>query len=276
MKNKINRKTKYQFAILRPGGNDTMLIKGVIKNPAQKKFINDQMMNLFPNIEQVGFYDFDLKTTTATLEMAGGEFCGNALRSLAYLLLEGKDGDLEVNVSGTTKKLIAGVENNQAYAQIPILNDLNSVKILKGNTIVSLEGITHLITKKYPGLNPIQLKRLGKQLLSEAGLLKSVPAAGVMFTTQTDTELKIDPIVWVRNIKTLFYETACASGTAAVGLYKAKQSALYRTEIKIKQPSGYYISVSVARNQQSFINAQIRGTVKIICQENIELEAINL
>lgn len=279
MTTKLDSKTiKYRFSILRPGGNDTVLIKGLVKNPAKKKLINDQMMSLYPNVEQVGFYEFNPKTNIATLEMAGGEFCGNALRSLAFLVLNGKKGTISAKVSGVKTRLKTGViKTNEVYAQMPILNSLDSVQDLDANSsLVTLEGISHLITKRPKNLNKEELKDFGKKLLTKANLLTSVPASGVMFISQTNKTLTLDPIVWVRDIQTLFYETACASGTAAIGLWQSSKSKTDQTELRIKQPSGYYINVSVKRNKNSFIGAKIWGKVELINQQNIELEVQRL
>lgn len=271
MKLKPNIKTIKNFSVLRPGGNDTMLIKGLVKDPAKKKLINDQMMSLYPNIEQVGFYDFNPATNTATLEMAGGEFCGNALRSLAYLILKGKAGEITARVSGTNQKLLAGVKENEAYAQIPVLKNLSSIRKITNNLyLIRLEGIVYLITKKPKDFIPKELKKLGKNLLKENGLLYSEPAAGVIFVTSNQPLLCIDPVVWVRDIQTLFYETACASGTAAVGLWKAKQSGLTFIELTIRQPSGQFINVSIERNNKEFKKAFIWGLVELIENKTIK------
>src|SRR4051812_12238872 len=101
------KKQTLQVAILRPGGNDTALIAGIPKKK-MRRAINDAVMQKFLSIEQVGFYEFNFIKNEARLEMAGGEFCGNATRSLAYLLLNGKIGEVKICVSGTKQILTAG------------------------------------------------------------------------------------------------------------------------------------------------------------------------
>lgn len=263
-------KTKYEFTILRPGGNDTMLIKALIKNPTKKKLINNQMMSLFPNVEQVGFYDFNPQTNIATLEMAGGEFCGNATRSLAYLLLNGKNGQLLIQVSGTTKTLRAGVKkNNTAFAEMPIYPDFTCVRKIGTNMyFVDLEGISHFITPLPFGKTKEELKEIAKNILMKNNFLYAKPATGVMFVQENST-LEISPIVWVRDIQSFFYETACASGTMAVGLWKAKQNPTLETIFQIKQPSGAYISGTIRKSKEKFLDASIDGPIQIIEQKNI-------
>lgn len=258
---------KYKISILRPAGNDTALIEGTGEKE-KRKSINDEVMKTFPNVEQVGFYNYDPSDKKAKLEMADGEFCGNATRSLAYLLFKGKKGEISITVSGTKKVLKAGVKKkNTAYAQMPIVKSLDSVtKIDKNLWLVDLEGISHLIKITSQTLNRNYAKRIAKQLLKKTGLLSSRPAAGVMFVRRNNfnSTLEIEPVVWVRDIQTLFYETACASGTAAIGLWRAKQTKEKRLQIKVKQPSGQYISVAIQKSKTGFQKAVIDGPVKIL------------
>lgn len=270
MKNKqINK--KYKFAILRPGGNDTMLIKGIVIKPLRKS-LNNLAMRAYPNIEQVGFYSFDQKKKIARLGMAGGEFCGNALRSLAYLLLNGKKGEIKFKVSGTKRILKAGVNKKAtAYAQMPIIKSFESVKQLNQDLwLVDLEGISFLINRINRQLLEIKAKALAKKLLKENNLLCSRPAAGVIFIKKRlENEFDMQPVVWVRDIKTFFYETACASGTAAIGLWISLQNDKPNIKINVKQPSKKYIQVKVRKNNQRFLETYIEGAVEILQKEGV-------
>lgn len=261
---------KYKILILRPGGNDTALVKGIVpKN--ERREINDQIMNQFSNIEQVGFYKDGKR---AKLEMAGGEFCGNATRSLAYLLLNGKKGKLKILVSGTNRFLSAGVKKkNTAFAQMPLYKSFKSVRKVDTDTfLVKLQGITHLVTPKPQNIQSEKLKIMAKKLLAKYKLLFSEKAAGVMFVSNIKrNNVTIDPVVWVRDLETLFYETACASGTTAVGLWKAKQSKSKKTTLKVKQPTGMFISVTVKKDKNQFIDALIEGPIKLLKKEVIIL-----
>lgn len=104
--------------ILNPGGNITALVEWIPINRSARKTINDKIMKVFPKVEQVGFLDRSIPR----LEMAGGEFCGNATRCAAYLLLGGKLGKISLNVSGGgDKKLTARIDNNKlVWAQMPL------------------------------------------------------------------------------------------------------------------------------------------------------------
>jgi diaminopimelate epimerase len=245
---KMNKKMKkYKVNILRPGGNDTALVEGIVgKN--RRKAINDKLIKLYPNVEQVGFYTYDRIKSLASLEMAGGEFCGNALRSLAFLLLDGKKGQLTFKVSGTRKLLKAGINKDSSFAEIPFSGKSSSVKQLNKNLwLVDLEGISHLIQKIPEQLDQNEAKKKAKILLNKYDLLKTRSASGVMFVYKDGSDFAISPVVWVRDIQTFFYETACASGTAAVGLwnfYLNKETAL---TLKVKQPTNSFIKFNVQK-----------------------------
>lgn len=248
--------------IIRPAGNDTALIEGIPSKKNRIK-INNLIMQMYPHVEQVGFYENI--NNLARLEMAGGEFCGNALRSLAYLLLNGKKGRMKVKISGVDRILTAGIKKvNTAFAEMPIYSDFQSVEKLSNNlSKIQLSGIIHLITPlQQNGKNDIKTK--AKQMLRDQKLLDTQPASGVMFYNQNKNEFSILPVVWVRDIETLFLETACASGTTALGLWYLKQSDQARIKLSVKQPSGENISIQVAKNDKSFLSAKIDGPIKIV------------
>lgn len=267
MKTKI--KNQYEYSILSPGGNIQMLIKGI--PPKQKRrFVNNEMIKRFPFVEQVSFYEYNSKTKISNLELSGGEFCGNATRSLAYLLLKGKKGQIKVRVSGTTQMLKAGVkEKSKAYAQMPIQKDQTIQQLRKGLFRIDLEGITQLVCLDYvSGIKPEKLKSIAFEILKKKNLIYSVPAAGVMFIEEKNKLIQLKPIVWVRDIKTILYETACATGTAAVGLWKASQTSKKATKIKVLQPSGKFIEAQVNKNPFKVL---IDGPVEILGKGSLKL-----
>lgn len=259
---------KIKVTILKPAGNDTALVEEIPAKKDRKK-INDKIMDFFPNVEQVGFYDLK----TLKLEMAGGEFCGNATRSFAYLALNGKKDQNNFLVSGVATKLKAGIKTpNTSFAQMPIYESFDKVEqIYKNIWKVEIKGISHLITP-LSDYDQDDLKSEGKKLLKKYDLLETSPAAGVMFYTELKKDsYKLDPIVWVRDIKTLFYETACASGTTAFGLMIAKQKNKSIKNLKILQPSDQFLSVSISIKDQKFEDAYIEGPIKILQESEVQI-----
>ena len=237
------------YSIYYPGGNTTALVNRLILDPILKRKINDNIMAKNTKVEQIGFIDPD----GYRLEMAGGEFCGNATRCAAFYYLKDRQGKIKIQVSGVAKKLLAGINTDKTvWAQMPFL--ANPVTNRLGYTAINLEGITQVISNSSPG------KLKAKLILKKLGLLTSVAAAGVMFISKNQSIIKLDPFVWVRDIKTFFNETACASGTAAAGYYLARK--LNRAaDFSILQPSKQILNVSV---QLKPLQVKISGQVKII------------
>lgn len=265
------KNNNYQITIIRPAGNDQLLIKGII-DKEYRRAINDEMIRRFPNVEQVSFYEFDKLNNLAKLELAGGEFCGNATRSLAYLLLNGKPGTVKLQVSGTQQLLTAGVNTpNTAFAQMPIFAENQFVKKITDSLFrVDLEGITHLVSyENVVGRTPEELKAYAKRILKEQNLLSTIPAAGVMFFTEKNNEILLQPIVWVRDIETILYETACASGTTAVGICQSLQEKNNYFKTVIRQPSGQTMTIEITKNAQQIKKATIDGPITILDERSV-------
>jgi histidine racemase len=264
------------FSVIRPGGNDTALFVGIPTEPGKKKQLNNAIMRVYPNIEQVGFVNLDPQH--AELMMAGGEFCGNATRATAWKVLKGNPGDIEIKVSGVEKKLRAGVtQNGEAYAQMPVYADASLIKQdlrNPSNYTVEMEGITHYIdfnTDQIAGLTSEALKEKAFADM-QARYLDEGPAAGIIYTEKSEDGYKITPVVYVRDIDTLFVETACGSGTAALGLALAKQKGESICEVPIVQPSGLPIKISVNYDNERVGYTQIQGPIQKLNEGSLEVK----
>lgn len=260
---------QFDFVIIRPGGNDTCLVSGIVNDAIERKKINDEITRIYPNVEQVGF--INANPQGPELQMAGGEFCGNATRSTAWLALEGKSGEVQVRVSGVANVLRAGITNNDAFAQMPVYPNSDSVKPdpdAQGNATVELEGITQYIDRRVERIRRLsepQLKELAMATIREKGLDQG-PAAGVIYSEFNDGVWKITPVVYVRAVDTLYAETACGSGTVALGLAIAKSENRSIRELAVVQPTGLPIKVSVDFDGYTFGYAQISGPVKKLAE----------
>jgi len=192
----------YTYTILKPGGNNTAIVEPLVLNKALKKIINDEIILRNPKVEQVGFIDRKNKV----LEMAGGEFCGNATRCAAYLFLNKKPGTIQIKVSGAKRKLIAGIDRNQnVFAEMPIYKNPNRIKTFKNGYIVEIQGITNVVTKlPYKNISKKLLKKKAFDLLRKLNLIQKVKASGVMFISYKNRVTNLQPVVWVKDIKTLF------------------------------------------------------------------------
>ncbi len=251
-----------KYSIYRPAGNDTALVYGTNYTKKIKKKINDAIMKKHTNVEQVGFINNNGKKE---LQMAGGEFCGNATRSAVYNYLDGMQGKIQICVN-SKDKIIAGVDKDKkAWCEIPLCKNSNIITEKEnGVFIVEIKGITIIVIKEFKAQKYLcdkdKLKQIGRSLIDDYNLANN-SAVGVMFCEKQKETIKINPIVWVKNIDTLFYETACGSGSTAVCIvesYLKKQS----QKIDILQPSGLIITASVDYKNNKFQKAIISGNVE--------------
>ena len=244
-----------------PGGNDTALVLNKNYSTDEKKVINDVVLEFDKSIEQVGFittYD------SPELQMAGGEFCGNATRSAAFYYQKGLPGTTNIIVNGNDV-INAGVyENGDAWCEIPLYHG-DDVILEKEEGIyqVRMNGMVSIVIQ--PNVAESYLKQ--KEQLKTFALdfidkykLNNNEAVGVMFLERAD-KLKLHPVVWVRDINTLYYETGCGSGTTAVTMVEAylkNQS----QKLEIVQPSGLSITAEITVQNSKIIRAVISGKVK--------------
>ncbi len=251
-----------KYSIYRPAGNDTALVYGTNYTKKMKKMINDAIMKKHTNVEQVGFININGKKE---LQMAGGEFCGNATRSAAYNYLNGMPGKIQICVN-SKDKIIAGVDKDKrAWCEIPLYENSNiNAEKENGVFIVEMKGITIVVIKEFKAKNYLcnkdKLKQTGRNLINNYNLVNN-SAVGVIFCEKKNEKIKINPIVWVKAIDTLFYETACGSGSTAVCIvesYLKKQS----QKIDILQPSDLIITASVDYKNNGFQQAIISGNIE--------------
>lgn len=255
----------FKYIIYTPGGNDTALVLRNEKDQNMRKEINDYIMKKHKNVEQVGFINNNLDNPE--LFMAGGEFCGNATRCAALYFLQEKPGKLHIKVSGVDYALMAGITSDkEAWAEMPIYPDLQKItKLNDESSKVEMSGITHIvINNQYEKIQKKdELKKLAFSILNKNNLTKTVPASGVMFVSKKGTKTYLRPIVWVRDVKTLFYETACGSGTTAIGLVEASKLGK-STKFSVTQPSNLEIDIEVIYGRKEFKKAIISGPIKVL------------
>jgi len=263
-----------QYEILRPGGNDTAVVYGIVENKETRKMINDAIMAANPNVEQVGFLDFS-NMQSPTVMMAGGEFCGNFLRSCAYLIYLKSNRKISESVfqfklEDRVLFLKAGCDGfRTGWAEIPFQSDSIFISKTEKFQIIELQGITHIVTNLPPIDLPTEielrknvLKLLATQFLEENGLknlIQERPALGVMFTSRRNGKIFLEPVVWVDELS-FFYETACGSGTGAVGAAES-QRVNGSVKLSVQQPTGLPIEVDVDWRNGKISQMKISGFV---------------
>ena len=229
-------------------------------------------------------------TGNFSLKMAGGEFCGNAARCAIYAYLRGEEGTINLSVSGAEHSIRGGLGiledgSKEVWCEMPVIPDSAQAISENGDgTIVRLRGISHLVVDEAaskPNANnmkPEKLKTYAFELLKKHRLNEE-PAAGVIFIAGQNreasktakivetggiaetAEVSILPVVYVRDVDTLFCETACGTGTTAVALaWSAKRKSDFH--LTAMQPFGEKLTVDVEYSEGTFTKVILKGPVK--------------
>ena len=211
-----------------PAGNVTLLVLDPVPL-LQRPRIAVELMERFGG-EQVGFLVPPRLGGEARLEMMGGEFCGNALRCLgAYRAREAGPGRHALEISGCGRVLATetGLPGGSVRSEMPLPERTD---VWHGMKTAVFPGIVHALHRGEPEDEGVV--RSMTAALAEAYAL---PAAGVMYLREAD--MAMTPAVYVRDTDTLFFESSCASGSAAA----AAVLALERGEslcCGLRQPGG--------------------------------------
>ena len=240
-----------RYKIYNPSGNITALVIGDNYTKEQRKIINDEIMSVDKAVEQVGFVSQKNKKLT----MAGGEFCGNATRCAARFYMENiKDIEIEIN----NQKLKAGIdEKDNVWCEIPI-EKYRIIKLDDDIYEVILKGITFLVTE-FKQIYQNSLKEYAQEIINKYQV--SDEAVGVIFVERQKDNLKINPVVWVKAIDTLFLENACGSGTIATTMlfsFLNQKSNHYN----VIQPSGDFLKTNITLENGKITKAILKGKIR--------------
>lgn len=253
-----------KYKIYNPGGNITALVLDDKYTKEERKIINDYILKINSKVEQVGF----LSNSINRLEMAGGEFCLNATRCAIYEYSKRQKGDIELTVSGSNN-LFKGrkLANNIVELEMDINKDINRLVELNDNlTYINIDGILIVIINEKESKEYISLLKKDEEKAKEEikklminKIETKEKAIGVMLLEKINNNLKINPIVWVKDIDTMFYETACGSGSLGTAIYNCYKN--NNKEISIIQPSNYKIDINLIVKENRILRAIVKGVV---------------
>ena len=247
-----------RYLLMDPSGNITLLVLDPVPEERQPA-VAAELMKKENRAEQAGFLSFpDDKKYDIGLRMAGGEFCGNASMSAAvyYGMQTGMtEGRVTVNVSGTPDPVCitikaAGTDPADTsdrsssvwhgIVEMPLPRSIENVCFPEGQTlpVVSFDGISHVIIDKAawtgtgtPAVHSAEAETLVKKWCRFLG----ADALGLLFRDREACTLT--PLVYVPAADTLFWESACGSGSAAIGAWLAKREDRTVSAV-LKQPGG--------------------------------------
>jgi len=196
--------------------------------------------------EQVGFITSPHSTKACRrLEMAGGEFCGNATLSLAAWLVKEKlvDSQLPVLVecSGAAQPICCEVTplpeaHFRVREELFLQAELKEMDLKLGfkkypGVLVREPGIVHFL---YFGDCSEQEQLM---LLDALEAKEKADACGVIVCECLTAEsYRIRPLVGVPAAGSRVFEQACGSGSMALGLWLAESEG--RTCVLVQQPGG--------------------------------------
>jgi diaminopimelate epimerase/ribosomal protein S18 acetylase RimI-like enzyme len=223
-----------------------------------------------PRIEQCCFVAPPRDADAAIRMEMFGEFCGNAARSVAWLVTGGRNHVGLIEASGATRLLRFEVTDGNVQLEIPLSQRGDITERLDGGSFVRLDGISHIVVTDESVRSRRGPRDLLHSLLASAEYdLPSQPAVGV---TYYDPSTRLAEFcVWVREAETVFDESACGSGTSAIGIALAT-AARSSVRVDVIQPSGETISTSADYDPSvGIIASQISGTVKVLFDGEVVL-----
>lgn len=243
------------FHSIWPGGNTTAIVEGEF--PVEKRRdIAAHIVKRWPEIEQVGFLHLPKDSAAAThLEMTGGEFCGNATRSAAFVWAQ-KSGKEEflVEVSGMQDLIPARCTDSNSFVDVPV-SIIVSVKHVSNGTLVDMQGISHLVIHAdTPSTEEIH------KILEP---YKHLPAVGAIFTHVHNNTITIDPYVYfIQGTEpVLIRETGCASGSIAASMAQHQKDTSEHA-FHVRQPSGETYEVRLSDGKNGIESISIGGKVE--------------
>lgn len=246
-----------------PAGNKTIFVLDHFEKTEYKNIANKLLANQEIGAEQVGFIIAATDLEPGRMEMCGQEFCGNASRSyalyLARLLGINGVGSVSIKVSGIDEALEVEVDTSSNYTKIsmPVPSEIISfpLKLCPDAHLVILNGILHLVVFDQPAT----LDFFNDSLLSVLEHYNA-PAIGVMFY---DTLLgSLTPVVWVRDVESIYFEGSCASGSVATAAVISKKFNDGIYTFILPQPKGI-LEITITKERGSIKNVYLQGEVEL-------------
>ncbi len=264
---------KLDYYLFNPTGNVTAFVSLPVSSRLHGKAVNT-ILETEPSCEQVGFVSA-FRDNNITIRMSGGEFCGNASITLgAYYCMEKRINEAEIAVNFeeceiSCKVNIKKLPDNSFSGNVKMpkpLSILNRKYSLGGKTYtfptVDYGNITHIICEGKPE------KQTAETAVKKWCEENKFKALGIMFYNKENQS--ITPLVFVNESKTLFWESSCASGTAAVGEYLFSNEKECR-EYSFNEPKGK-LKIKINENGELFLF----GNVKFIGKKSINIKEAEL
>ena len=243
-----------------PAGNITLFVLDPV--PLEERTeIAGRLMDL-PELkaEQVGFVCPPRQGCAGRMEMAGGEFCGNATRAFGMFTAREQGGlsQVRVEVSGCDHPVTVDVDLAAGTARSEMPLPLWVKEVEAGGAagrLVHLGGIAHLVVENVAP---------SREFFDRAEpLFQDIPgldAYGVIFL-EPETG-KMTPLVKVPAANTLVWEGSCGSGSLACAVAQSQGLARGEFARDYIQPAGV-VRATAVREDGAVTAAYIGGPVTL-------------
>ena len=259
----------YNIVLANPANNITIIVLDCIDKENYSDIANRILKNSKFGAEQVGFVKKPIMDGKLRLEMMGGEFCGNALRSFGMMVAKNNEiekGVVTVEISGSDKSLNVEVDNinKSAKAEVPLPKEIEYVRIdeLLEFPVVMFDGIYHAIVEGIEA-NEENFSYIKNSIMKRY----NIEALGIMFFDRE--RYFITPVVYVRDTDTTVFENSCGSGTIATALYLSDGCTDSVFKCSINQPGGV-IDSEIYKSEGRVTKLVIGGKVEL--SEVIKIE----
>lgn len=269
-------KREIDFVKFNPTQNMTILVKTKHTSEEYARIAAKMMSYDSVYAEQVGFIEKPAKPEAAAhLQMAGGEFCGNACMALAALMASEREMthsdalEIVLEASGTEQLVLCQVKKiEEAYrcqVAMPIPKKIEKQTVTYEDddlpiAIVRYDDFFHLVieVERFDAIQRQRAQSLAKLL----GVTFGASLIGVLLFKPDCNELA--PLIYVPPLDSMVWEKGCGSGTASLGAYLAWNNK--RTiAAAIRQPGGT-IHVTADYGNGEVTGLKIEGSVDIVAQ----------
>ena len=268
-------KTKLHFIKASTQGNTTAFFDGDVSPRDYALIARYAMDSDYLAVEQVGFIGAPhAKDALMRLEMAGGEFCGNATLALAALAVQRGNArvgeEIALECSGAPKPMRATVleQNGARYnvrSSMPSGANVEQAEfIVKGKAyaggLIDMNGIVHFCIESDEGITAAEYDRLMDALIEH---VESDAYGVVCYRREGKGLYAIRPYICVPAEESRVYEKACGSGSLALGMWLHHEDK--GDSFEIAQPCG---TIHVDIGDTDYITA----CVHFPCEGTMEIE----
>ncbi len=255
-----------------PAGNITLFVKTPVEKAIRGSLAEKLLAIEEFAAEQVGYYCEPGEGFDGHMEMAGGEFCGNASRAYGFLMAQekGLTGKvhltLDVSGSDVPVEVDADMDEGTARASMPLPRFVKPAEA--GGTpgvLVHLGGIAHFVVED---IEPTEefFDKAEAEIFKD---MKELDAYGVMFT---DSETgRLTPLVKVPAANSLYWEGSCGSGSLATAIAGTEGMPDGDYAMDLVQPAGT-VRAEVTREGGKVKKAFIGGNISIDEPKYIEIQ----